>query len=156
MKKLAITLIAALALCISASAQRTSVPYVGVSVIFNSANQTGAGAVGGFRNYNRDKFLSVGIGAEAYAFFVPAAKQFGVFGVPEIGLAIGPRSFKVYPHTGLMFGYDTETAGFAWGGKNGLAFDFGKNFTLDFSTYTPNYSFRAVTYAVGLIWRFGN
>lgn len=156
MKKVLVSLIAAIALCISASAQRTSVPYTGISVIFNSKSETGAGLVGGFRNYNRDKFVSVGLGAEGYAFFVPNTKQFGIFGVPEIGIAIGPRSFKVYPHTGLMFGYDTVTAGFAWGGKNGIAFDFGRNFTLDFSTYSPSYNFLASTYAIGLIWRFGN
>ncbi|MBO4670488.1 MAG: hypothetical protein J5640_01405 [Bacteroidales bacterium] len=156
MKKLLITLVAAFALCIGASAQRTTVPYAGISINFNNANDVGAGVVGGFRNYNRDKFLSVGVGAEAYTYFLPVAKQFGVFAVPEIGLAIGPRGFKVYPHTGLMFGYDTYTEGFAWGGKNGLAFDFGKSFTLDFSTYTPNYTFRAITYAIGMIWRFGN
>lgn len=155
MKKVLVTLIAAVALCISASAQRASVPYTGLSVIFSSNAEIGAGVVGGFRNYNRDKLVSVGLGAEGYAFFVPVNKQFGIFAVPEIGVAFGPRSFKLYPHTGLMFGYDTVNSGFAWGGKNGLAFDFGRNFTLDFSTYAPKYNFLAATYAVGLIWRFG-
>lgn len=157
MKKIFVILVAIAAMCVSASAQkRASVPYAGISIVSNFTDRTGAGVAGGVRNYNRNAFVSFGVGAEAYAYFVPSAKQFGIFGIPEIGVAIGPKSFKVYPHTGLMFGYDTSTKGFQWGGKNGLAFDFGKNFTLDFSTYVPGYKFSATTYAIGFIWRFGN
>ena len=155
MKQIFVILVALAALCVSAYAQkRASVPYAGISIVSNFSDLTGAGAACGVRNYNRNAFVSFGVGAEAYTYFVPAAKQFGIFGVPEIGVAIGPKGFKLYPHTGLMFGYDTSTRGFQWGGKNGLAFDIGKNFTLDFSTYVPGYNFFATTYAVGLIWRF--
>ena len=155
MKKLILVLVAAVAFCFSASAERTSVPYAGLCVTSNFADITGPGMVVGFRNYNRNSFISVGIGGEAYSYYIPSVNQFGAFAVPEIGLAIGFKGFKLYPHTGLMAGYDTKNAGFSWGGKDGLAFDFGKNFTLDFSTYVPGYRFSAATYTVGLIWRFG-
>ena len=155
MKKIFVILIAVCALSISASAQkRASVPYAGLSLVTNLIDDYGPGASFGIRNYNRNAFVSFGVGGEAFAYYIPVDKQFGVFGVPEIGVAIGPKGFKLYPHTGLMFGYDSETAKFAWGGKDGLSFDFGKNFTLDFSTYLPNYNFLAATYAIGLIWKF--
>ena len=154
MKKIIVVLIAALALCVSASAQRASVPYAGLSLVTNFADRTGAGASFGMRNYNPNAFISFGVGAEAFAYLIPSARVYGIFAVPEIGVAIGPKAFKVYPHTGLMFGYDKTSTGFGWGGKNGMAFDLGKNFTLDFSTYMPKYNFALTTYAVGLIWRF--
>lgn len=155
MKKIVVVLIAVMALSLSASAQRRSVPYAGISIVSDLAERTGAGVAVGFRNYNRNPLVSVGLGAEAYTYFIPG-QSFGIFGVPEIGVAIGPKAFKLYPHTGLMFGYDTSSNGFHWGGKDGLAFDFGKNFTLDFSTYLPGYRFSSATYAIGLIWRFGD
>ena len=156
MKKLVIVLVAALALCVSANAQkRASVPYAGLSLVSNFGDKLGAGASFGMRNYNRNALVSFGVGGEAYAYLLPSSMQYGIFAVPELGVAIGPKGFKIYPHTGLMFGYDSESSGFHWGGKNGLAFDFGKHFTLDFSTYLPRYNFLSATYAVGLIWRFG-
>jgi len=161
MKKIVLVLVAVFAICVSASAQRRSVPYAGVGVITNFNVKTGVGATFGFRNYNRNSFISLGLGGEAHGYFIPVSKNFpaphsqlGVFGIPEIGVAIGPDFFKVYPHTGLMFGYDSYYHGFHWGGKNGLAFDFGKHFTLDFSTYAPRYNYAAATYAVNFIWRF--
>ena len=161
MKKIVLILVAIFAICVSASAQRRSVPYGGIGVISNFDDKTGAGATVGFRNYNINSFVSVGLGGEAHGYFIPASKnhentvdQFGVFGIPEIGVAIGPNFFKVYPHTALMFGYDSYNQGFYWGGKNGLAFDFGKHFTLDFSTYAPKYNYSAVTYAINFFWRF--
>lgn len=154
MKKIIVILIAVCALCLSASAQkRATVSYSGLSLVTNFSDRTGLGATFGVRNYNREAFISFGFGGEAYGYIIPKAKQCGIFAVPEVGVAIGPKGFKVYPHTGLMFGLDTYNSGFNWGGKNGLAFDFGKHFTLDFSTYVPNYNFVATTYAVGLIWR---
>lgn len=161
MKKTILLLVAVFAICVGASAQRRSVPYAGVGVITNFSDRTGVGATFGFRNYNMNSFISIGVGGEAHGFFIPASKnnpdsrrQLGVFGIPEIGVAIGPDFFKVYPHTGLMFGYDSYNSGFYWGGKNGLAFDFGKHVTLDFSTYAPRYNYSAATYAVNFIWRF--
>ncbi len=157
MKKIIVILVAVCALCISASAQkRASVSYSGISIVTNFADKTGLGVAFGMRNYNRSAFVSFGAGGEVYSYLIPTAKQFGVFAVPEIGVAIGPKGFKVYPHTGLMFGYDTYDKGFHWGGKNGLAFDVGQHFTLDFSTYLANYNILAATYAIGLIWRFGD
>ena len=160
MRKIVLILVAVFAICVSASAQRRSVPYAGIGMISNFSDRTGAGFTGGFRNYNPDSFVSVALGGEAHGYFVPTSKnnqnsinQFGVFGIPEIGVAIGPSFFKVYPHTALMFGYDSYNNGFYWGGKNGLAFDFGRHFTLDFSTYAPKYNYSAATYAINLFWR---
>ena len=155
MKKLVVVLIAVLLICASASAQRRTVSYAGAGLVSNLSDMVGAGASFGVRNYNRQAFVSFTYGAEAYAYIIPSDMQYGVFAVPEIGVAIGPKGFKVFPHTGLMFGYDSGANGFHWGGKDGLAFDFGKNFTVDFSTYIPRYSFDTVTYAVSIIWRFG-
>lgn len=155
MKKLVVVLIAALLMSVSAFAQRQSVSYAGLSLVSNLSDKTGAGVSFGMRNYNRQAFISFTYGGEAYAYIIPSNMQYGAFAVPEIGVAIGPKGFKVFPHTGLMFGYDSGANGFHWGGKDGLAFDFGKSFTVDFSTYLPRYSFDAVTYAVSFIWRFG-
>ena len=161
MKKTILILAAVFAICVGASAQRHSVPYAGVGVISNFNDKTGVGITAGFRNYNRNSFISVAVGAEAHGYFIPtsknhsnSSKQFGVFGIPEIGVAIGPSVFKFYPHTGLMFGYDSFNSGFYWGGKNGLALDIGRHVTIDFSTYAPRYNFTAATYAVNFIWRF--
>lgn len=160
MKKIVLVLVAVFAICVGAYAQRFSVPYAGVGVVSNFNDKTGVGFTGGCRNYNRYSFVSVGVGGEAHGYFIPTSNkpgstnQFGVFGIPEIGIAIGPALFKVYPHTGLMFGYDSFNNGFFWGGKNGLAFDFGRHFTLDFSTYAPRYNYSVANYAVNIIWRF--
>lgn len=150
-------MIAAVALTVSASAQkRETVPYAGVSFLTNF-EEFGGGASFGFRNYNRNAFISVGVGAEAFGYIIPASREWGAFAAPEIGVAIGPKWFKFYPHTGVMFGYTSQATGFGWGGKNGTAFDFGKCFTLDFSVMTPSYNFseKNSTYAVSLIFRFG-
>lgn len=157
MKKIIVLLIAAVALTVSASAQkRETVPYAGVSFLTNF-EEFGGGASFGFRNYNRNAFISVGVGAEAFGYIIPASREWGAFAAPEIGVAIGPKWFKFYPHTGVMFGYSSQATGFGWGGKNGTAFDFGKCFTLDFSVMTPSYNFsdKNSTYAVSLIFRFG-
>lgn len=157
MKKIIVLLIAAVALTVSASAQkRETVPYAGVSFLTNF-EEFGGGASFGFRNYNRNAFISVGVGAEAFGYIIPASREWGAFAAPEIGVAIGPKWFKFYPHTGVMFGYTSQATGFGWGGKNGTAFDFGKCFTLDFSVMTPSYNFseKNSTYAVSLIFRFG-
>lgn len=157
MKKIIFLLIAAVALTVSASAQkRETVPYAGVSFLTNF-EEFGGGASFGFRNYNRNAFISVGVGAEAFGYIIPASREWGAFAAPEIGVAIGPKWFKFYPHTGVMFGYTSQATGFGWGGKNGTAFDFGKCFTLDFSVMTPSYNFseKNSTYAVSLIFRFG-
>lgn len=157
MKKIIVLLIAAVALTVSASAQkRETVPYAGVSFLTNF-EEFGGGASFGFRNYNRNAFISVGVGAEAFGYIIPASREWGAFAAPEIGVAIGPKWFKFYPHTGVMFGYSSQAPGFGWGGKNGTAFDFGKCFTLDFSVMTPSYNFsdENSTYAVSLIFRFG-
>lgn len=150
-------MIAAVALTVSASAQkRETVPYAGFSFLTNF-EEFGGGASFGFRNYNRNAFISVGVGAEAFGYIIPASREWGAFAAPEIGVAIGPKWFKFYPHTGVMFGYTSQATGFGWGGKNGTAFDFGKCFTLDFSVMTPSYNFseKNSTYAVSLIFRFG-
>lgn len=157
MKKIIVLLIAAVALTVSASAQkRETVPYAGVSFL-TTFEEFGGGASFGFRNYNRNAFVSVGVGAEAFGYIIPASREWGAFAAPEIGVAIGPKWFKFYPHTGVMFGYSSQATGFGWGGKNGTAFDFGKCFTLDFSVMTPSYNFseKNSTYAVSLIFRFG-
>ena len=157
MKKTILILVAALAMSVSAFAQRESVPYVGVGVISDFTNSTGASVSVGFRNYNRHAFISVGLGAEGFGFYIPTQHQtqLGIFGIPEIGLAIGPSGFKFYPHSGMMFGYNSYTKTVNWGGKNGVAFDIGRHFTVDFSTYAPNYNYYAAIYAVNFMWRFG-
>lgn len=159
MKKIFLILIAVLAISCSAFAQRYSVPYAGIGVAtnFRSAEigRTGPDFTIGFRNYNRHAFLSLGVGAEAFCYFIPSQRTtVGVFGIPEIGLAIGPSFFQVYPHSGFMLGYDSINKAFGWGGKEGLAFEFGRHVTIDFSTYVPKYNFREALYAVNFIWRF--
>ena len=157
MKKTILVLVAALAMSVSAFAQRESVPYVGIGVISDFSHTAGGGLTVGFRNYNRHAFVSFGIGAEAFGFYVPYdhSSQLGIFGIPEIGVAIGPEFFKVYPHSGMMFGYNSYTGTINWGGKNGMAFEFGRHLTVDFSTYAPNYNYYHAIYAANFIWRFG-
>ena len=160
MKKVFLILIAALALSVGAFAQRHSVPYAGIGVAsnFRSAEEgrTGPALTVGFRNYNRHAFISLAVGAEAFGYYIPSrwATAVGMFGIPEIGVAIGPDFFKVHPHTGFMLGYDSMNDIFGWGGKNGLAFEFGRHVTIDFSTYVPRYNFYEALYAVNFIWRF--
>ncbi len=160
MKKLFLILIAALAFSSGAFAQRHSTPYAGIGVAsnFRSAEEgrTGPAVSVGFRNYNREAILSFGVGAEALFYYIPSSTRstWGIFAIPEIGLAIGPDFFKVYPHTGFMLGYDSADNVFGWGGKEGIAFDFGRHFTVDFSTYVPRYNFNEALFAVNFVWRF--
>ena len=134
---------------------RQTVTYASLGAMANlSATDFGVGVAVGFRNYNREAIVSFAPSIEAFADYFPVDKKFGAFVVPEIGVAIGPKGFKFFPHTGLMLGYDNGTRKFAWGGKSGFAFDFGKHFTLDFSTYIPSYNFRELTWGANLVWRF--
>ena len=159
MKKLFLILIAVVAFSSGAFAQRHSTPYAGIGVTTNFRNaaegRTGPAFTLGFRNYNRNSFISFAVGAEAFGYVIPSQQTtMGVFGIPEIGVAIGPSVFKVYPHSGFMLGYDSANKAFGWGGKEGLAFEFGRHVTIDFSTYVPRYKFSEALYAVNFIWRF--
>ena len=160
MKKVFLILIAVLAFSGGAFAQRHNTPFVGIGMAtnFRSAEEgkTGPALTVGFRNYNRHSFLSFAVGAEALGYYIPSSTQSAVggFAIPEIGLAIGPDFFKVYPHSGFMLGYDSVDNAFGWGGKEGLAFEFGRHVTIDFSVYVPKYNFREALYAFNFIWRF--
>ena len=159
MKKAFLILIAVLAFSGGAFAQRHNTPFAGIGVATNfrsaEVGRTGPTLTFGFRNYNRNAFLSLGVGAEAFGYVIPSHRTtVGAFGIPEIGLAIGPDFFKVYPHSGFMLGYDSINDVFGWGGKEGLAFEFGRHVTIDFSTYVPRYNFYEALYAVNFIWRF--
>lgn len=160
MKRVILVLIAILTLSAGAFAQRRSVPYSGIGLVTNfrsaDSGRTGPALLAGFRNYNRNSFITFGGGAEVLGYFVPSRprSEFGVFVVPEIGLGIGPSFFKVYPHTGVMLGYNNWEGSFGWGGKDGIAFDIGRHFTVDVSTYLPRYKFSSALYAVNFIWRF--
>ena len=159
MKKLFLVLIAVIAFSSGAFAQRHSTPYAGIGVTTNFRNaaegRTGPAFTLGFRNYNRNSFISFAVGAEAFGYVIPSQQTtMGIFGIPEIGVAIGPSVFKVYPHSGFMLGYDSANKAFGWGGKEGLAFEFGRHVTIDFSTYVPRYKFSEALYAVNFIWRF--
>jgi len=159
MKKLFLILIAVIAFSSGAFAQRHSTPYAGIGVTTNFRNavegRTGPAFTLGFRNYNRNSFISFAVGAEAFGYVIPSQQTtMGIFGIPEIGVAIGPSVFKVYPHSGFMLGYDSANKAFGWGGKEGLAFEFGRHVTIDFSTYVPRYKFSEALYAVNFIWRF--
>jgi len=159
MKKQFLVLIAVIAFSSGAFAQRHSTPYAGIGVTTNFRNaaegRTGPAFTLGFRNYNRNSFISFAVGAEAFGYVIPSQQTtMGIFGIPEIGVAIGPSVFKVYPHSGFMLGYDSANKAFGWGGKEGLAFEFGRHVTIDFSTYVPRYKFSEALYAVNFIWRF--
>ena len=109
MKKLFLVLIAVIAFSSGAFAQRHSTPYAGIGVTTNFRNaaegRTGPAFTLGFRNYNRNSFISFAVGAEAFGYVIPSQQTtMGVFGIPEIGVAIGPSVFKVYPHSGFMLG----------------------------------------------------
>ena len=159
MKKIIIAILLCAAVTVSASAQRKYVPYVGAGVsgqILSSFTNVGGDFSVGFRNYNRRAFVSFGAGAEAMAYIVPnfdeSGTAFGIYAIPELGLAIGPSGFKLYPHSGLMMGYASNSGKFGLGIKDGLALDFGRHFTLDFSGY---YTFNDIwTLALNFIWRF--
>ena len=159
MKKVFLILIAVIAFSCGAFAQRHNTPYAGIGVATNfkkgELSRTGPALTAGFRNYNRHSFISLGLGAEAFCYVIPSQPTtVGAFGIPEIGLAIGPSIFKVYPHSGFMLGYDSANRAFGWGGKEGLAFEFGSHVTIDLSTYVPRFNFREALYAVNFIWRF--
>ena len=158
MKKLFLILVAVLAFSGGAFAQRHSTPYAGIGVTTNfrsaEVGRTGPAFTAGFRNYNRLSFISLGLGAEAFGYVIPSQRTTaGAFAIPEIGVAIGPSIFKVYPHSGFMLGYDSANKAFGWGGKEGLAFEFGRHLTIDFSTHVPRYNFYEALYAVNFIWR---
>lgn len=160
MKKVILVLFVALAFSCGAYAQRHNTVFAGIGAASNlrsaGEGKTGPVFTAGFRNYNRNAILSFAAGAEALVYYIPSKTQsaFGAFAIPEIGLAIGPSFFKVYPHTGIMLGYDTADNAFGWGGKDGLAFEFGRHVTIDFSLYVPKYNFNETLYAVNFIWRF--
>ena len=162
MKKIVLVIalaIVALSASVSVSAKvegkRSSVSYVSLSALTNlSASDWGVGAAFGFRNYNRNSFVSFAPSIEVFGEFFPNDKVFGAFVIPELGVAIGPAGFKLFPHTGFMLGYDNQTRKFAWGGKSGFSLDFGKHFTFDVSTYIPKFDFKAMTWGAGIVWRF--
>ena len=158
MKKLIsliVVAVLAMTLACSAFAQRKYVVYGTVGPLANiSAKDFGVGIAVGVRNYNRESLISFSPSIEAMGYFYPRDMVFGAFIVPELGVAFGPSGFKFYPHTGLMLGYDNQNNAFAWGGKSGFAFDFGKHFTLDISSYIPKYNFLATSIGLNLIWRF--
>lgn len=158
MKKFLVIAAAMLLVCISAQAQRESVKYGSAGVITH-INDThdlhpGIGLAYGFRNYNRDAFVSFAYGAEAFGFWLPSAsyRSVGIYAIPQIGVAIGPSGFKVYPHTGFMAGYSTDYGRFNTGSNSGIAIEFGEHIGIDFSAY---YIFgQAWTTAVNFVWRF--
>ena len=158
MKKFFVILAALVAFGISANAQRSNTVYASAGVInrFGDAGlNPGAILAVGFRNYNPDSFVSFSYGAEAMGLWLPdgGANSFGFYGVPEIGVTIGSKNFKVFPHTGFMMGYGTDRPGaFGRGIKSGLGFDIGRHITLDFSSY---YTFNTKwTSAVNFVYRF--
>ncbi|MBR4808930.1 MAG: hypothetical protein IK031_01460 [Bacteroidales bacterium] len=158
MKKIIVILAAILAFGMTASAQRQYVGYATAGILTH-INDTydihpGIDIAGGVRNYNRDAFVSFAYGAEAFAFWLPSAdsSDFGIYAIPQIGVAIGPKGFKVYPHSGFMAGYSKNIGTFNLGSNGGIALDFGKNITLDFVGY---YIFnQAWSTAVNVTWRF--
>ncbi|MBO4567174.1 MAG: hypothetical protein J5695_08105 [Bacteroidales bacterium] len=158
MKKLLLILTALALFCISADAQRRNIDYATAGVILSVDDAAklypGIDLAYGFRNYNRSAFVSFAYGAEAYGYWLPSAgfSSMGIYGIPQIGVVIGPTNFKVYPHTGFMAGFSTTVGRFNTGSSNGVAFEFGKNATVDFCAY---YIFgRAWTTAVNFTWRF--
>ena len=158
MKKFLFVIVAIVAFGLSASAQRQNVVYASIGVANRwldiAAIHPGADATVGFRNYNRDAAFSFSYGAEVLGYWVPdgTSNIFGVYAIPEAGLAMGPRGFKVFPHTGFMMGYGSDFNTFGTGIKSGLGFDIGQHVTLDFSSY---YTFNnAWTSALNFMWRF--
>ena len=160
MKKLIAIAALMLSIGVSAFAQRMNVPYVSAGVITHVAsgnfNDVGGDVAFGFRNYNRQALVSFTYGGEVLGFVAPGintSTSFGLYAIPEIGVAFGPSGFKFYPHTGFMMGYGSDSRKFGVGFKDGFAFDFGKHITLDFTTY---YTFNQYwTCALNFIWRFG-
>lgn len=161
MKKVLAVITLALALCMSANAQRESVKYASIGVtgrwLDKAFSDPGMGVAFGFRNYNQDAFVSFSYGAEAYGYWIPrysgGSMAYGAYAIPEVGVAIGPRIFKWHPHAGVMLGYGFEGSGFTLGWKSGSSFDIGNHLTLDFSTYKP-FNYNPWTIAANLLWRF--
>lgn len=158
MKKFLLIVSTLLVFGIAASAQRQNVQYATLGVVtdVNDVNNLhpGIDAAYGFRNYNRDAFVSLAYGAEGYAFWLPSAgtQTFGVYGIPQIGVSIGPSAFKVYPHWGFMAGFNNAVGAFNTGSNQGIALEFGKNAGVDFNTY---YIFKhAWMTAINFTWRF--
>ena len=156
MKKLLIVFAAILAFCLSANAQRQYIDYATAGVIMHVTDDLhpGIDLAYGFRNYNRNAIVSFAYGAEAMAYWLPSSTKssVGIYAIPQIGVVIGPKNFKVYPHTGFMAGYSTYVGRFNTGSNVGLAFDFGKNATVDFSGY---YIFgQAWSTTINFTWRF--
>ncbi|MBR4827111.1 MAG: hypothetical protein IKZ91_04425 [Bacteroidales bacterium] len=158
MKKLLIIL-ALFCFAISANAQRRNIDYVSAGVVLHVDDTydlyPGIDLAYGFRNYNREAFVSFAYGAEGYAYWLPSGPgtSIGIYGIPQIGVVIGPSNFKIYPHWGLMAGYSSGIGRFNTGSNGGLAFDIGRNVSFDFSAY---YIFgRAWTTSANFIWRFG-
>lgn len=159
MKKLVLIVVVLAAFCISAEAQRKSVDYASAGVVVHVNDRydkyPGIDLSYGFRNYNRKAFVSFAYGAEAFAYWLPSSgrSSVGIYGIPQIGVTIGPSDFKVYPHWGFMAGYSSSVGRFNTGSNGGIAFEFGKHASVDFSAY---YIFgQAWTTAVNFIWRFG-
>ena len=158
MKKFLLIVSALLVFCIASSAQRQNVKYATVGVVtdIDDVNNLhpGIDAAYGFRNYNRDAFVSVAYGAEAYAFWLPSASYHsaGIYGIPQVGVSIGPSVFKVYPHWGFMAGFNNMVGAFNTGSNQGISFEFGNNVGVDFNTY---YIFKhAWMTAINFTWRF--
>lgn len=155
MKRIILILFAALAFSFCASAQRAVVPYVGLSAVSNFTDKTGAGLSFGFRNYNRASFLTLGFSTEAFGYYYPTVKNFAAYAIPELGLGIGPSSFKIYPHSGVMLGYESISSAFSWGVKGGLSLDVGRVVSIDASFYLPDLNFSVINVGFGIIFRFG-
>lgn len=158
MKKFLVILAAIAAFSVSANAQRRLVSYVSLGPANKFVDvlklHPGPAASIGFRDYNQDAIVSFTYGGEVFGYWIPdnGSNLFGAYAIPEIGVAIGPRGFKVYPHAGFMMGYGSDAKAFSTGTKSGLGFDFGDHVTLDFSGY---YAFSQTwTTAVNFLFRF--
>ncbi|MBO4476310.1 MAG: hypothetical protein J5737_06285 [Bacteroidales bacterium] len=162
MKKIFLIAAAILALAVSANAQRKNVVYATLGVtskvdgVFASFAHPGADAAFGFRNYNQGAFVSFTYGAEAWASVTPVGEgvEWGVYAIPQIGVAIGPKGFKWHPYAGLMAGYNNYAARFNVGSKQGMAFDIGNHITVDLATYLPNTWQGTWLTAVNFTYRF--
>ena len=158
MKKFLLIVSVLLAFGLRANAQRENVTYASVGVVTHIEDSNkmhpGIDASYGFRNYNRDAFVSFAYGAEGMGYWLPisAGHSFGIYAIPQIGVTIGPSNFKVYPHWGLMAGFSNWVGAFNTGSNQGIAFEFGPNAGVDFNTY---YIFKhAWMTAVNFIWKF--